>query len=335
MKVATGQTNSVLRNTAGLVGLLIYGEDWGLVRERALVAVRSVVGTGQDPFRLSTLTREEHGRLRGEASSLALGGGRRVIHVQEGGDGLTAALEKIDCNAADTLIVVEAGELTPRSKLRAFAERQAAWGSVACYISEPKGVASEIEAVLRQAGATVTGDALAFLSTELAGESMTRRSELDKLLLFAGDARHVDLEMAESCCSLSIETSLAAAVGAALAGRPDLCDALLAELAREGATGAGLLAVLSGQVQRMLKVRLMMDSGRSAEEACRTLAPPIYPRQVAGFIRDVQRWRVAALEGVGRAIRDADSACKRAASPDLTIASRLLAAIAARHSTQV
>ena len=187
---------------------------------------------------------------------------------------------------------------------------------------------------MAEAGLSATPDALAYLSNELSGDLITRRSELEKLALFAAGERVVDLEMARLCCALSLEASVMSAVAAAMAGRPELCDALLEELRRDGATGPGLLAVLSNQVQRMLKVRLLIDGGQSPDEACRALMPPIYPRQAASFVQDVQRWRAPALEALGRAIREADLACKRAASPDFAIASRLLGTVASRQAAR-
>jgi DNA polymerase-3 subunit delta len=332
MKVQPNQVSGILKNSAQLAGILVYGEDWGLVRDRALAAVRGVVGTEASPFRSTTLTREEHGRLRDEVGGLALGGGRRVIHVQDASDGLVAGLEKLHVRPEDTLLVLEAGELPARSKLRAYAERQASWGAIACYMSNSGRVASEIQTALAEASLSATPDALAFLAQELAGESITRRAELEKLTVFAAGSGTVDLEMAQLCCASSLETSLGSAVAAALSGRVAQCDALLDELQREGATGPGLLAVLSGQVQRLLKVRLLIDTGKTPEEACRSLAPPLYPRQAAAFLQDVERWRTTSLEALGRAIREADVACKRAASPDFAIAARLLSAAAARHA---
>ncbi len=337
MKLAANQVASSIRSSARFVGLLIYGEDWGLVRERSLTAINHVLGTEPNPFQLTTLTREEHGRVRGEAESLALGGGRRVVHVQDGGEALAATLEKLDLRSDDVLLVLEAGELTPRSKLRMFAEKRADWAAIPCYLSSAGQVGAELTRLLSDAGLSATPDALSFLSEELAGESITRRAEMEKLVVFAMGERTIDLDMAKRCCSVSLDTSLGAAVGAALAGRVEACDALLAELAREGATGQGLLAVLSNQVQRLLKVRLLIESGQTAEQACRTLTPPLYPRQAAVFMQDVQRWRGSGLEALGRTIRDADAACKRAASPDMAIAGRLLAAVAtvaARQTTQ-
>ncbi len=266
---------------------------------------------------------------------MALGGGRKVIHVHDATDSLTAALERLVLKPADTFLVIEAGELQTRSKLRAFAEKRPDWGAIACPVGNAGQISAAIQGVLAQTGLSTTPDALAFLCQELGGESITRRSELEKLSLYALDEGIVDLDTARLSCSPSMETSLGAAVSAALSGQSGQCDALLSDLAQEGATGAGLLAVLSIQVQRLLKVRLLIDSGLSADEACLSLAPPLYPRQAAGLLRDVRGWQASALEAVGQAIREADRACKRAASPDFAIASRLVAAIAGRQAARL
>ena len=318
----------------GYAGLLFYGNDGGSVREQAASVIHSALGADTNPFRLTRLTREEHGRLREEAASMALGGGRKVVHVREAADGLAGMVEKLSLASADILLVLEAGDLPARSKLRLMAERRSDWGAVSCAGASAGQVTAEIAAVLAKSRLSATRDALVFLSQELAGDSITRRSELEKLALYNAGAAMVDLKTAQLCCSLSADTSIGAAATAALAGKVDLCDALLNDLGQESTTGAGLLAVLGMQVQRMLKVRLLIDSGMTPDDACRELLPPLYPRQAAGLLRDIRGWRATALEGVSRAIRDADRACKRAASPDFTIASRLLMLIASRQSSR-
>jgi DNA polymerase-3 subunit delta len=179
-------------------------------------------------------------------------------------------------------------------------------------------------------GLTVTQEALDFLATELAGDTVRRRGEVEKLSLFASDGGVVELDMAIACCAAEIEANLVTAVSAAMAGDVGPCDRALATLERDGASGPGLLAVLSIQVQRILKVRALMAEGQSLEDACRGLYPPVYPQQMAAFGREVRRWPLTSLRHLGQAVREADLACKRAGSRDFAIAARLLSSVAAR-----
>ncbi len=333
MKASAQQVAGILADPSRLCGILVYGDDWGLVRARAVAATEAVIGAGADAFRLSVLGKEDHGRLRGEVGSLSLGGGRRVVRVQEATDALAPALSKLGDHRADTLVVVEAAGLTPRSKLRAFAEKEAAWAAVACFPERAAAIASEITRTLAAAGLRVVPEAVAFLTAELAGESVRRSAELEKLVVYASGTGVVTLEAAQACCVAELDASLAVAVSACLSGQVARCDALLQELGAEGATGPGLLAVLSIQVQRLLRLRAHMSEGRPAEDAARALVPPVFAHQLPALLAEAERWSVAALLALGRAIRDADLACKRAGSADLAIASRLLHAAAARRST--
>ena len=332
MKAAAHQVAGILTDPSRLSGILLHGDDWSLVRNRATAATVAVIGVGKDPFRLSILSKEEHGRLAQDVRSLSLGGGRRVVRVQDATDSLTAALERLaDCRS-DTLIIAEAAALTPRSKLRTMAEKLSSWASIACYPERAASVAAEITRVLAAAGIRPEPDALSYLSTELAGESGRRRAELEKLTLYAAGDGAVSLADAQACCAAELETSLAAAVDACLSGDVAGGDALLFELARDGASGAGILAVLSNQVHRLVKVRAVLAEGRSPEEATRGLMPPLFGQQLASFHACVERWSLPALLSLGRAIHDADIACKRAGSPDLAIAGHLLQTVAKRRS---
>ena len=74
--------------------VLIYGDDLGLVRERADQLMRAMVG--DDPFGLVDVPREAASRdvslLGGEAAQSALTGGRRLVRVRDATDGLAAAV---------------------------------------------------------------------------------------------------------------------------------------------------------------------------------------------------------------------------------------------------
>ena len=331
MKLTGRPAEDLLRDPTQVSGILLYGADQGLVQERSSRAVRAGLGEGTDLFRLVVLPREEHRRLREEALSPPLGGGLRIIRIQDATDGLAAVLEAVTDRAADLLILVEASSLTIRSKLRLMAERLPRWAAIACSPMPKAMVASEIKQTLSQAGLTVAADAVTFLVEELSDDFARRQSELEKLLLFAANDGVVDLERLQACCAGQLDASFAAAVSAAMMGAAELADRLLGELEREGATGPGLLAALSLEVHRVLKVQALVEQGATVENACLSLTPPLYARQAGNFLVQVRRWPVRRLQQLRRAIRLADLACKRAGSRDFVIAAHLLRSTSTGH----
>ena len=331
MKVAAPQIAGVLRDPQRLTGILLHGDDPGLIRERALTVARVVVPSLDDPFLSAVLLKEEHGRLLEEAQALSLVGGRRVVRVVDAGDALATAAGKLSGAAADgALVILEAGSLTARSKLRQMAEKAPNWASIACYPETGAALANEIRRAAGAAGTALTDDALAFLTRELGSDTGTRRAELEKLFLFAAGEREIDLDLATLCCARVAEASVDQLLAAVMGGNLLQAGQLMQQVVDEGATGPGLIVMLGGRAQRLLKVRLEMQAGRSADDAVRSLLPPVFFRDVPRFVREAQIWSEAALVGLLADARGADLACKRAGSRDATIASQLFLAAARR-----
>lgn len=128
MKIAPGAADRFVASPPeSLRACLVYGPDGGLVRERAASLARQRVGDLSDPFRVSMLSAaavaETPGRLADEAAMLSLTGETRVVRADGIGD---AAFESVEIllsrPEASTLVVLEAGDLPPRSKLRKIFE---------------------------------------------------------------------------------------------------------------------------------------------------------------------------------------------------------------------
>ena len=110
------------------MAVLVYGPDAGLIRERIKIMIRGVVDDPADPFRISELSegdlRQDPARLADEAASIAMLGGRRVVRIRGGADGLTKIFEPfLNDPAGDALVLVEAGEISPRSSCFSKAHR--------------------------------------------------------------------------------------------------------------------------------------------------------------------------------------------------------------------
>src|SRR5215469_16817826 len=87
----------VSRPPPGIVAVLVFGPDQGLVRERAERLVKSVVPDLADPFRISDLDEAtlngDPARLADEAAALSMMGGRRAVRVRGAGNALGKIFE--------------------------------------------------------------------------------------------------------------------------------------------------------------------------------------------------------------------------------------------------
>ncbi|WP_458094885.1 DNA polymerase III subunit delta [Roseomonas sp. WA12] len=291
MKLDARRLPAFLKDPGAARAALLFGEDAGLARERA-DALQDAVAPGNDPFRVAELPRDvaaRPGALSGEAAALSLIGGRRVIRIRDATDALAPALRDVLDAPGDTLIVVEAGELPARSKLRQLAEAHARAAAIACYRERGAELSSTIAAVLKDNGVTAEPAALAWLAGRLGDDRQTLRRELEKLALYAGPGGRLAEEDVLACIGDGSALELDEALVAATAGDVAGADRALESAMSEGANPVQVIRSLLRHVQRL---HLASVAGMQA------LQPPVFFRSRPGFEKALRIWRAEALETV-------------------------------------
>ena len=200
MKLAANRIEGFLRapDAAARV-ILVYGPDAGLAKERLDRLTKTVCNDLHDPFRLADLSmaglKDDPSRLADEAAAIAMTGGRRVVRLRDAGDGATAVVQSFLAHpAGDALVLIEAGELGPRSTLRKLVEAADNAVALPCYADEGGALEAVIHETLRAHDLTAEPDAVAWLADHLGGDRLLTRSELDKLALYMGGPGRVRLE---------------------------------------------------------------------------------------------------------------------------------------------
>ncbi len=336
MKLATQSIERFLdRPDPGIAAVLIYGPDSGLVRERALRVIRVVAGAEDDPFRVARLgaatLRDDPARLADEMSALSMTGGRRVVRLTDGADGLARLIEELlKGSPGPALLVVEAGEVPAKSALRKLFESSPAAAALACYPEEGDELRRFIAAELRRHRLTAAPDALGHLSDILGADRAATRSELEKLALYMGDAKERRVELDDVIASTGESAAIALDdVAFAMAGGdlPGLDNSLDRNLAG-GAEPASVLRTAARHLMRLHQVRSQMDVGASRESAVAALRPGVFWKRRDQFLRQINRWPAPSLaDALGRLL-DAEVACKRTASPGEAICRQALFDIA-------
>ena len=308
---------------------LLFGPDGGLVRERADRLARFVVKDLGDPFRVSELTpaslKDDPARLADEAAAMSFTGGRRVVRLRDAGDAVTGPVSAfLDHPMGDSLVVVEAGELGPRSSLRKLFEGATNAAALACYADEGAGLETVIIDTLRQDGLSAEPDALAWLTAHLGGDRRMTRMELSKLALYKGGPGRVTLEEAAACIGDAAGLSLDELALATADGDHATVQDLLGRLLQEGDHPVGILRAVARHFQRLHLAAGMVAQGKGPEQAVSSLRPPPIFRQVERVKRQLGRW---SADRLGRALEllvAAELDCKTTGLPAPEICGRAL-----------
>ena len=329
MKLDARRVAGFLRDPGAVRVVLLHGEDEGLVRQRAEALTVAVVGARDDSFRVAWLAREDHARLAEEATAIAMLGGRRVVRVRDAVDGLAPTLEQVAAGPGDTLIVLEAtGTLPARSKLRALVEGLPQGAVIACYPEEGKALEQRIASALAEAGVRLDADALAYVAERMGADSGSVAGEIEKLILYAGEQRQLDLDDARACVGDAGSAAFDDAVFAATAGDIRGADRALELSIAEGTAPVAITRGVMQHLARLHQARGHMTAGMSADEAVRMLRPPVFFKRVGDFSRALRQWDAARLAAAMGETRRVELMCKQTGAPDLLLVRRLVGALA-------
>jgi DNA polymerase-3 subunit delta len=319
MKLEPRRIEQFLRDPGEVEVALFYGDDLGLIRERAARLVGTVAGSLDDPFRVAEIDRDGFADIVDQMASLSLTGGRRVVRVREAGDAVAAAVQAvIDRGArgfAGNMLVLEAFGLTARSKLRAVVERAPHGVAIGCYPQDGRSLEHTIREILGDAGVSIDPDAVTWLATRLGADRAVTHSEIGKLALFVGAHGKVDLEAARNCTGDLAGLSLDDALFAATSGNVAAADRALELAMAEGAAAVGVLRAALGHVHRLQRARAAMEGGATAMEAAKAVRPPVFFQRQRTFVEALSIWSPDGLAVAAVRLWDAERACKRTGAP--------------------
>jgi DNA polymerase-3 subunit delta len=331
MKIATREQTRFLQTAeASVAAVLFYGPDQGLVRERAIELVARIAGDAGDPFRVVELgaaqLKDDPARLADEAAALSLTGGRRVLRLREAGDGLAEPLAELLAGPAPAaFIVVEAGELGPRSALRGFCEKSPVAAVIACYLDDAAALGGVVRDWLKQESLAIDGEALEFLVANLGGDRGVTRQELGKLGLYVGaGAKRVTLADVEAVVGDSSVLTLDDLVMALGEGdRPGLDRAYVRALAE----GTEEIAILRAAARHFLRLH-QVASAAEPRAAIKSLRPPVFFKLENRFLGQLRSWPAPRLGEALERLNRAETQIKTGAQPKAAVAERALIEIA-------
>lgn len=313
--------------------ILVFGPDLGLVNERVQRLMKSVVKDTSDPFRVTELTpaalKETPSRLADEAAALAFGGGRRVVVLRDAGDGQSSVLSSFLANPmGDALVVVEGGELGPRSSLRKLFEGADNAAALACYGDEGGSLAGVIQEELKSAGLMAEPDAMAYLIEHLGGDRRLTRAEMMKLAIYMGGPGRVSLADATACIGDTAALGLDDLALATADGDHGGAQRVLDRLLREGSSPIQMLRSVARHFIRLHLAAGIMAQGKSVEQAMTALKPPVIFKAADRFRRQLSRWPTDRLGKALDVLTEAELDCKTTGMPAAEITSRALMMIA-------
>jgi DNA polymerase-3 subunit delta len=296
--------------------------------------MKTVVDNLDDPFRVveiqGTDLKNDPARLTDEAKAMALGGGRRLVRIKNVSDAITRImsdhLEFVD--SEDALIIIESGELGPRSSLRKFFEKSKNAAAIACYSDNARNLPLIINETLKAHGLKPTQEAMDYLVNNLGSDRSITRGELEKLALYMGAPGPVELVDAMTTIDDNAATVMDDITLAAGCGDQTRLDRALFRALEGGIQPVQILRAAARHFLRLHQASGMVATGTSHDIAMKSLRPQVMFMQVDSFRTQLQCWSSAHLTDALDLLVDAEMDCKTTGMPSEAICGRALMRIA-------
>ena len=318
-------------------GILIYGADAMRVALKRQELIATLVGPqGEEEMRLTRMPgsdlRKDPAQVLDALKAVGFFPGPRVVFVEDANDNaapaLTAALQ--DWAPGDAQLVVTAGQLNARAKLRKLFEDHPEAYAAAIYDNPP--TREEIEATLRKAGVSGfdrdAAAALEALSKDLPPGDFNQTVE--KLALYKmGDATPVTPEDITACAPASTEAAVDDALNIVAEGRSGEIGPVLGRLADQGVAPV-TLCIMATRHFRTLHAAASDPGGPSA--GIGRARPPVYGPRRDRMERQVKAWGRVRLEQALGLLTETDLTLRSAAqtAPPKAVMERTIIRLAMR-----
>ncbi len=315
-------------------GLLIFGGDAMRVALRRQEVIKALIGPeGEDEMRLTRIPagdlRKDPALLGDAIKAQGFFPGPRVAFVEDATDGLSSIITGAlsDWQDGDAQVIVTAGQLNARAKLRkAFEEHRNAY-AVGIYDDPPSR--DEIERALKEAGLRdISTDAMATL-TSLARvlDPGDFRQTLEKIALYKlGDTAPLTVEEVELSAPQSIEAGIDDVLNIAADGQAHNIGPVLRRLEAQGVNAVGLCI---GATRHFRTLHTVASDPGGAGAGIGKLRPPVFGPRRDRIQRQASAWGMHKLERALALLLDTDLTLRSSQrAPAMALMERTLLKIA-------
>ncbi len=318
----------------GFSAALLFGPDQGLISETLARTVATVAGKPADPFLIAEVTpaqlRSDDALLSDELLALPMIGARKIIVIRGATDAIFKVVEAaLAIPNAPNFLLVEAGELPPRSKLRKAFEGAKNAGAAGCYADGHHNLEQVVRQVTQSRGVRIGPDAVQELLSRLGNDRMISRGEIEKLALYVGDKAEIRIDDVIAIVGNNAALSIDHVIFDTADGDTRAADQALSRALANGVAPVQILRSLQIHFQRLHIVADELRRGTSLDTGMGKLRPPVFFKVKSRFQRQCRQWSVDQLTMAMSLVLEAEHQCKQTGAPMAAICQRSVLRLAA------
>ena len=274
--------------------ILIYGQDTGLITERAERLAKRYLKDNNDPFAAIRLDSSEIAsdplRLADEANTIALFGGSRVITIQiSGNKSIQPAIEPLlSSPPGDAFVIIKAGDLKKTAPLRKAIEKAECAVALPCYVDAREALNGIIDEEIALADLTIAETARRMLLDNLGADRMASRAEIQKLCLYAMGQGEISEHDIEAIVGDASSHQIDMIIDSAALGKIGELDRQIEQILGSGQHPSVIGTAALRHFQMLERCLNLMDKGTPPQAALDRAAPMLHFKR-KGYVQNQLR----------------------------------------------
>ena len=314
-----------------LAAALIYGHDRGLIKERAQNIARKFTPDLTDPFAVTTLTPDEvvsdPSILIDSAAAMPPMGGVRIVRLDQAGANCLNALKNLLENPPpQSLVVITASdEINTKSPIVKLFDDHPRTAAIGCYADTSQSLAQLAQAQFSAHKITTDRDVLPWIAENLGSDRIASRSEIDKLVIMAGDGGHLSFDEVKHALGDGAGINVNQAIYAAADGQMPQLSTALTRLQHDAVPGERLLRVAQSYFAKLHRILAAIDDGMTQDQAIAIIKPPIFFSEKPIVKAHLRHWSAPHCRKAIDRLVDAEKQTRQGVPADTAAAQALLA----------
>ena len=291
-------------------GILLHGQDEGLISQRTNSLLNFYVKNKNDPFALIRLNNkmlnDEEDLLENELNTYGLMGDRKVILIEASSELNSNQVDVIKSSKGENLVIIKCGELKSTSKLKMLCDKDQNFISIPCYQITPNDISTILNNLLSEKNLSMDRDTKQLIIDSLGRDYLESLNEMNKILDPFSEGEHVSREHVEKLLVSSKNIIINDLVDNVFERKTQKISALLNSVLQTIGSPQ-ILVIINNHLIRLLELLNEKSHGNlSNKEIIENSKPPIFFKRHASFLTQLNLWSIdqinKSLEFISEAI---------------------------------
>lgn len=288
--------NFIINPSNNTFGILLHGQDEGLISQRTNSLLNFYVKNKNDPFSLirlnNKLLNDEEDLLENELNTFGLMGDRKVILIEASSELNSKQVDVIKSSNGENLVIIKCGELKSSSKLKMLCDKDQNFISIPCYQITPNDISSILNNLLSKKNLSMDKDTKQLIINSLGRNYLESLNEMNKILNPINEGEHVSRDHVEKLLVTSENIIINDLVDNVFERKTQKISALLNSVLQTIGSPQ-ILAIINNHLIRLLELLNEKSNGNlSNKEIIENSKPPIFFKRHASFLTQLNLWSI-------------------------------------------